>query len=77
MIRKKYNQLSVKIIILLGFSIFIICIFYAMMFSSYYGKYEDKIVGEESVSTLHSLDASIETIIGTANEYSKILIFIR
>ena len=74
MIRKKYNQLSVKIIILLAFSIFIICIFYAMMFSSYYGKYEDKIVGEESVSTLHSLDASIETIIGTANEYSKILI---
>lgn len=74
MLEKKYNKLSIKVIFLLAVAILLIISFYAMMFNNYYGKYEDSIIGEESVSTLHSLDASIGAIIGTANEYSKILL---
>ena len=73
--KKKENyRLSIKIITSLGFIIFVIIFIYSIVFDRHYKKYEDKIIGEENIRTLHSLETSIDNVIKNANEYSKMMI---
>jgi len=73
---KKHEQykLSSRIIFLLGTSIISIIFVYVIIFSFQYRRYEEKLIAEENVKTLHSLDTSIEAVIKNVNEYSKMLI---
>ena len=68
------HKLSRKIIAALGLVIFTIICVYAMIFNMHYGKYEERIVGEENIKTLRSLETSIETIIKNSDDYSKMLV---
>lgn len=73
--KKKENyRLSIKIITSLGFIIFVIIFIYSIVFDRHYKKYEDKIIGEENIRTLHSLETSIDNVIKNADEYSKMMI---
>lgn len=74
MMQIKYNKLSIKIMMWLSIVIFVITVFYAGMFTKYYGVYEDTMLGKESITTLYSIDASIAAVIETAKEYSKIIL---
>lgn len=77
MMKANYNpksSLNIKIIILLAVLIFGIISLYSMILSRYMQSYEIRSLGEESISTLNSLDSSIENIVNKANEYSKILV---
>lgn len=70
----KSPRLEIKIIALLGSIIFLIIYIYTVIFSQHYQKYEDKVIGEESISTLHSLETSVDAVLRNADEYSKMLV---
>lgn len=44
------------------------------MFNFHYNKYEEKILGEENIKVLHSLETSLNSILKNADDYSKMLI---
>lgn len=68
------HKLSRKIIAALGFVIFTIIIIYTIVFNFHYKKYEERILGEENIKTLHSLETSLNAILKNADDYSKMLI---
>lgn len=68
------TKLRIKIILLFGVTIFFIISIYFLVFSYNYRRYEEKVLGEESINTLHSLENSIHTVIDSVNDYSKILL---
>ncbi len=72
--RKRQYVLSSKIIILLAITIFAILGIYSMIFSGYYSEYENRVIGEENVRTLHSVENSLSTIIKNADDYSKMVL---
>lgn len=72
--RKRKYVLSSKIIILLAVTIFAILGIYSMIFQGYYVEYENRVIGEENVRTLHSVENSLSTIIKNADDYSKMVI---
>ena len=68
------HKLSRKIIVALGLVIFTIIIIYTIVFNFHYNKYEEKILGEENIKVLHSLETSLNSILKNADDYSKMLI---
>lgn len=72
--RQEKYKLSSRIIFLLGISIFSIILIYVLIFSVQYRKYEEKLIAQENIKSLNSLDTSIEAVIKNVNEYSKMLI---
>lgn len=68
------HKLSRKIIAALCVVIFIIISVYTLIFNMHYQRYEDRIIGQENIKTLHSLGTSIQTIIRNADEYSKMML---
>ncbi len=68
------HKLSRKIIAALGFVIFTIIIIYTLVFNFHYKKYEERILGEENIKVLHSLETSLNSILKNADDYSKMLI---
>lgn len=68
------HKLSRKIIAALGFVIFTIIIIYTIVFNFHYKKYEERILGEENIKVLHSLETSLNSILKNADDYSKMLI---
>ena len=72
--KKRQYVLSSKIIILLAVTIFVILGLYSMVFSRYYSEYENRVIGEENVRTLYSIENSLSTIIKNADDYSKMVL---
>lgn len=72
--KREKHILGFKIILLLGVVIFTIIGIYSIIFQEYYRKYESKMLGEENIRTLHSVETSLETVIKNANEYSKMIV---
>lgn len=70
----QHHKLSIKIFLSLGLIIFIIIGIYSIVFDKHYKKYEDKIIREENIKTLYSLEMSIASMISNVDEYSKMLI---
>lgn len=70
---RKLNLKS-KVLIIMGAFIFIIVVILALIFSGINRNYDERLVGIESVKTLHSIDNSISEVINSADNYSKMLI---
>lgn len=70
----QHHKLSFKIIVTLGLVIFTIIGIYSIVFDLHYEKYEEKIIKEENLKTLYSLETSITAMIKNVDEYSKMLI---
>ncbi len=71
---KKIFRLNFKISALLGAVIFLIIFIYLLIFTNHYQKYEDEIIGQENINTLHSIDSSLSTMVGSADDYSKMIL---
>lgn len=72
--KKKQYVLSSKIILLLAVTIFVILCLYSVVFRGYYSKYEIRVLGEENIRTLYSIENSLSTIIKSADDYSKMVL---
>jgi len=67
-------RLSFKISLFLGGFIFISIFIYLTVYLRQYQVYEEKLVGQETMATLHSIDVSLQTIIDNADNYSKMIL---
>lgn len=76
MISKYWNRFDLKnrAMIVMGLFIFVVVTIFLVIFSRTYNTYEENLVGQESLNTLHTLDNSIQSFIQTADNYSKMLV---
>lgn len=72
--KKETHILSFKIILLLGIVIFTIIGIYSIIFQEHYRRYDSKVLGEENIRTLTSVETSLATVVKNANEYSKMVL---
>lgn len=70
----KNYRLNFKISALLGMVIFLIIFIYLLIFTNHYQKYEDEIIGQENINTLYSINSSLSTMVGSADDYSKVIL---
>lgn len=71
---KKNLQLNLKISAMLGIIIFTIIFLYVVLYTRRYQVYEDKVIGQENLNTLHSINSSLSTMIEGADDYSKMIL---
>lgn len=71
---KRSLKLSFKISILLGSIIFLSIFTYLIIYIGYYQQYESKVIGQENIATLHSIDSSLITVLENADNYSKLIL---
>lgn len=71
---KKNLQLNLKISAMLGIIIFIIIFLYIVLYTRRYQVYEDKVIGQENLNTLHSINSSLSTMIEGVDDYSKMIL---
>jgi len=69
----KYN-LQKKIILVMSIASLLVVGIFTLIFTKLYNNYEEEVYGRESINTLHSLDSSIQGVIRSADNYSKLLI---
>ena len=71
----KHNlKLSLKISFLLGVIIFFSIFAYLIIYIRHYQQYEIETIGQENIATLHSIDTSLITVFGNADNYSKLIL---
>ncbi len=70
----KNTRLGSKIFAFLAVTIMLLIVTYSLIFTKFYKRYEEELLGKESIKILHSLETSIHTIIRNADDYSKMLI---
>ena len=74
MITPNSLRLNLKISAMLGAVIFTIIFIYLIIYTLRYQTYEETIIGQENLNTLHSIDSSLSTMIASADDYSKMIL---
>lgn len=74
MITPNSLHLNLKISAMLGTVIFTIIFIYLIIYTRRYQTYEETIIGQENLNTLHSIDSSLSTMIASADDYSKMIL---
>lgn len=67
-------RLNLKISAMLGIVIITIIFIYLIIYTRRYQIYEDTIIGQENLTTLHAIDSSLSTMIASADDYSKMIL---